>query len=402
MAAITRLTFLLLILSLLCPPPAPAQHELISNGSYLLSNGTESIEGYNQHQPLVPASTIKILTGLLALDSLGGAYRFTTRFYLDHDQNLWIQGGGDPFLTSENIDLIAQELKKRGVASIHHLILDDSLYQLEHGVNGSEQSLNPYDTEPGALAVNFNALPIVVDQNGQVVSSEPQTPTLPLMEKLGQSLPAGTHRVNVCAATFSNLTAKPALQYAGELFAALLRKNHIVVTGDIKFDTLTDKATPVFVYRSTKTVSEMLRACFRWSNNYVANQLFLHSGMEKFGTPANWEKALRYSRQYLQQQFHFTAPLPSIVEGSGLSRSNRISAARMMQILYRFAPFAASLLPHEHGVFVKSGTLSDVYCYVGYIPHRQQLYPFVIFLNQQKNSRDQLLQILKNRLATQP
>jgi D-alanyl-D-alanine carboxypeptidase len=35
------------------------------------------------------------------MEVLGGDYRFETRFYLDGDRVLYIRGGGDPFLISE-------------------------------------------------------------------------------------------------------------------------------------------------------------------------------------------------------------------------------------------------------------------------------------------------------------
>ncbi len=398
MAAFTRLACLFIIFWLL-PLNLYGQSGLIDNGSYLLSKDDQILESHNVHQPFIPASTIKIFTGLLALDSLGKDYRFTTLFYLDQEQNLWIKGGGDPFLTSENVNNIAIQLKKLGIHRVDDLILDDSLYQLEHPVNGSEQSLNPYDTENGALAVNFNALPIVVEKGGKVFSSEPQTPTLPIMQKLGKMLPPGVHRVNVCAKDFLQQIEKPPLQYTGELFAALLKRNQISVEGDIKFDMFSGNTEPFFVYQSEKTVEEMLKACFIWSNNYVANQLFLQSGMMIFGTPANWKKSIRYTNQYLQKHFKFTEASPVIIEGSGLSRANQISAAQMLLILKRFLPFAKTLLPKKQGVLVKSGTLSNVYCYIGYIPDKDTLYPFIIYLNQEKNTRDIILNSFKNSVS---
>jgi D-alanyl-D-alanine carboxypeptidase len=44
---------------------------------------------------LVPASSLKILTALVALHYLGPDYRFTTEFYLDKNLNLKIKGYGD-------------------------------------------------------------------------------------------------------------------------------------------------------------------------------------------------------------------------------------------------------------------------------------------------------------------
>jgi D-alanyl-D-alanine carboxypeptidase len=47
----------------------------------------------------------------------------------------------------------------------------------------------------------------------------------------------------------------------------------------------------------------------------------------------------------------------------------------------------------KNGVMVKSGTLTVVYCYAGYLPQQQDA-PFAILLNQPQNNRDEILQIL--------
>jgi D-alanyl-D-alanine carboxypeptidase/D-alanyl-D-alanine-endopeptidase (penicillin-binding protein 4) len=57
----------------------------------------------NADQSFVPASVTKIVTAWLAMKVLGGDYRFETRFYLDHNRVLYVRGGGDPFLVSEEL-----------------------------------------------------------------------------------------------------------------------------------------------------------------------------------------------------------------------------------------------------------------------------------------------------------
>src|SRR4051812_36915887 len=61
----------------------------------------------NADKPFVPASVAKIVTAWLATEVLGADYRFQTRFYLDRDRVLYIRGGGDPFLISEELAQLA-------------------------------------------------------------------------------------------------------------------------------------------------------------------------------------------------------------------------------------------------------------------------------------------------------
>jgi D-alanyl-D-alanine carboxypeptidase/D-alanyl-D-alanine-endopeptidase (penicillin-binding protein 4) len=54
----------------------------------------------------------------------------------------------------------------------------------------------------------------------------------------------------------------------------------------------------------------------------------------------------------------------------------------------------AGLLPEHHGAYAKSGTLRGVNNYAGYIETKQGMWPFVIILNQKRNTRDAVLRLL--------
>ena len=85
----------------------------------------------NADQPFVPASVTKIVTAWLAMEVLGGDYRFETKFYLDDKRVLYVQGGGDPFLISEELAPLATELVAAiGKEPITRIVLDASYYPL--------------------------------------------------------------------------------------------------------------------------------------------------------------------------------------------------------------------------------------------------------------------------------
>ncbi|MBT4630449.1 MAG: penicillin-binding protein 4, partial [Deltaproteobacteria bacterium] len=81
-----------------------------------------------------------------------------------------------------------------------------------------------------------------------------------------------------------------------------------------------------------------------------------------------------------------------LVEGSGISRKNRLTPEAIWQLLKAFAPYQY-LLHEDNGVLLKTGTLRGVYTMAGYLPGTQPLY-FVILLNQSQNYRNKILQIL--------
>src|SRR5215207_1729225 len=83
----------------------------------------------NADNPFVPASVAKIVTAWLAIDVLGADYRFETHFYLDRDRILFIRGGGDPFLISEELAQLASALvSATDKPPLNGIVLDASYY----------------------------------------------------------------------------------------------------------------------------------------------------------------------------------------------------------------------------------------------------------------------------------
>lgn len=372
--------------------PTAAASQLIQQGGYALlaSNGQLS-SADNSDTLFVPASTLKILTSLAALDILGPAHRFATRLSRDQHNNLYIQGGGDPFLLTENVVAIARRLQESGIGQINNLILDDSIFQLDSPADGSGNTTNPYDARNSGLAVNFNSIAIRVAPDRTVTPDDPKLPWLPMMQAIGAALPPGQHRVNVNAFQ-PNGQLSNTLRYSGELFMALLQRQQIVVRGTIMAGQTPAATQPVLTYWSEKTLRDMLQQCLKYSNNFIANQLFLACGMARFGAPATWDKARATLQSYNREQLGLGDSELIMMEGSGLSRKNRITPRAMITILQKFAPYR-ELLPLKQGIPLKSGTLTGVYCYAGYIPHHQNA-PFVILLSQARNNRDQILDIM--------
>src|ERR687885_1648503 len=95
----------------------------------------------NAPQPFVPASVAKIVTAWLAMEVLGGDYRFQTRFYLDGNRKLYVRGGGDPYLISEELAQLAAELVRViGKEPLTGIVLDASYYPYDLRIPGIEDS----------------------------------------------------------------------------------------------------------------------------------------------------------------------------------------------------------------------------------------------------------------------
>lgn len=377
-------------------PPADAEiAALIENGGYILTRSGTAVSALNTDRLFIPASTIKIATSLLALETLGPSHRIKTEFYLRRGRILCIKGYGDPYLTSERVEEIARTLKEKGVSRIDEIIVDDSYFSLESAADGSENSRNPYDAENGALAVNFNSVQLTRHDSGIIASAEPQTPLLPVTRDIGLLVDNGLQRVNVSAFKNENDTIVP-LRYAAELFAELLRRQDVEVAAIYRRGRIDGGDRLLYTYPSRKTVSEMVKGCLSHSNNFIANQLFLYSGAVRFGPPATWDKGRRALAEILVSRAAIPEDRFRIIEGSGLSRKNRISPAAMIRLLDAFKPYA-NLLRQKDGILLKSGTMSGVYGYGGYFSSGERLDPFIILLNQPVNSRDSVLKLLSRR-----
>jgi D-alanyl-D-alanine carboxypeptidase/D-alanyl-D-alanine-endopeptidase (penicillin-binding protein 4) len=382
-----------------CPNPIYAGQDntaaqLVSQGGYALAPNGRITAAKNSEAPFVPASTLKIITSLAALDILGPDYRFPTRIFRDREGNLYIQGSGDPFLLTENITAIVRKLHAAGTRQVGDLVMDDSAFALDSLTDGCDNTTNPYDAWNSGLAVNFNAIAIRVDPDHTVAADDPKVPFLPMMQAIGATLPPGHHHVNVNAfAATGSLTNTQ--RYVGELFAALMEREQISIKGRIKAGQTPAQAQAVLTYSSEKTVREMIRQCLKYSNNFIANQLFLACGANRFGAPATWNKGRAALRIYSKEKLKLPETELVMIEGSGLSRQNRITPRAMITALQKFTPYK-ELLPVKNGIPLKSGTLTGVYCYAGYLPQQQDA-PFVILLNQTQNNRDEILQVLTTK-----
>ena len=371
----------------------------IDHGGYVITRNGTAIAQLNSDDLFIPASTIKIATALSTLDILGPSHRIKTEFYLRNNKILCVKGYGDPHLVSERVQDIARSLKDRGLNQVESILLDDSFFMLEGPPDGAENSANPYDVENSALAVNFNTVALMKHNTGIIDSPEPQTPMLDITREIGTLVEPGLHRVNVSAFSPGNPSITPR-RLTAELIAAQLSRHNITVGKKFHRGRVKPNDALLYTYYSEMTVAEMIRACLKYSNNFIANQLFLYCGAHRFGQPATWKKARQAMTESLLSKAGLNLRNVMIVEGSGLSRKNLITPAAMILLLERFKPYAA-LLSETEATPLKSGTMTGIYGYAGYFSTGDQLDPFVILLNQDTNNRVQLLELSKTYYLSQ-
>jgi D-alanyl-D-alanine carboxypeptidase/D-alanyl-D-alanine-endopeptidase (penicillin-binding protein 4) len=323
------------------------------------ADGNELV-AQNADEPFVPASVAKIVTAWLAMEVLGGDYRFETRFYLDDDRVLYVRGGGDPFLVSEELAVLAPELlAATGKEPFERIVLDASYYPAELRIPGIETTDEAYDALNAALAVNFNTIAAVRDGKS-VRSAEAQTPITPLaISEFRARGPNGRGRISL-----TQEDPSVGVRYAGELIAAFIERAGGSVAGDISTGAVPDGLEPIHVHRQSRDLEEILRLMLIGSNNYMANQVFLEVGARRLGPPVSLDKSLEVAREMLANLD--VADEIQLVEGSGISRDNRFTAQGLAAVLDRFAPHAELLTESRRGSRYKTGTFSGVRTLAGY------------------------------------
>lgn len=364
---------------------------LIGNQDAILVGDPEGrvIFSKNAQKKLIPASILKIFTSLVALHFLGEGHRFNTDFYMDRDSNLKVKGYGDPLFLSEVLDEISEILITK-FESIRDIVLDDTYFQHPIVIPGITSSFEPYNAPNGALCVNFNTV-YFKRKNNIYVSAEPQTPLLPfVLPRIRQS---ALDRGRIILSNEKKETTR----YTGQLLQYFLEKKKVKSRGKIKIGrVLKEKDTLIFKYVSRYTLKHIVAELMEYSNNFIANQILIASGAKLDPPSGSLKKGVQagyfFAKKILKiDDFSF-------VEGSGISRKNKVSADSMHKILKKFKPYHY-LMRHTDREFYKTGSLRGIHTRAGYIRSRKGgLYPFVVMLNTPSKTTDSIMARLLNAL----
>ncbi len=350
-------------------PAAPAQaagggvKALLGPGDAVLvaDPGGRVLLSENADRLLVPASTLKLLTSLVAFHYLGADYRFATGVYADDDGNLKVKGFGDPLLTSESFQEMARALASGPdppVRAVRDLVMDPSYFRPSIAVPGRGASTEPYDAPIGALCANFNTVAFQRDAGGGYASAEEQTPLLPAALPRIKASGLKSGRITLSHRGDENT------RYAGELFRHFLGLEGLEAAGEVRMGKVEpQKDREVYRYVSPFTLDQVAAQLLEFSNNFIANQVLVAAGAAAYGPPGTLDKGVEAAKAFSRKVLGMDLQL---VEGSGLSRDNRVSARQMARVLEAFAPHRG-LLRSQEGEFYKTGSLNGIRTRAGYL-----------------------------------
>jgi D-alanyl-D-alanine carboxypeptidase/D-alanyl-D-alanine-endopeptidase (penicillin-binding protein 4) len=380
-----------------------------------------------------PASVAKLATTYAALDLLGPTFAWTTPVYFDGpvrqgvlQGNLVIKGQGDPKLVIERLWLLLSRVRAMGVRSIAgDIMLDRSAFALPpHDPAAFDgEPLRPYNAGPDALLVNFKTVTVTLSLEGghARVRTEPALAgvswpaSVPLVSgecgdwitglKADFSNPARVRFAGsfpaACGERVWQLAFPDAAGYAPRAVAAMWQEVGGQLAGTVRDGLAPAGARPAFEFPSPP-LAEVVRDVNKFSNNVMAQQLFLTLGLQQRGS-GTFEASREVLRAWWRERFGGEPPVTE--NGSGLSRIESMTARQLAQLLQ--AAWASPLMPdlvaslpalgldgtlrrqrQNVGLaHLKTGSLNEVSGVAGYVHGAQgRRYVLVVIANHRRAS----------------
>jgi D-alanyl-D-alanine carboxypeptidase/D-alanyl-D-alanine-endopeptidase (penicillin-binding protein 4) len=368
------------------PLPASLREALASAGVPASAVGVY-IQEIGAAQPLIehnadramnPASAMKLLTTLAGLELLGPNYTWRTEAWVDSTLtgdvlhgNLMLKGYGDPKFTIEDLWLFLREIRARGLREIHgDLVLDRTFFAVEPSdpAHFDNDAARPYNVGPDALLLNFKSVRLEFlpqqDSGTVTILPLPDLPQISIVNQLtlgGGSCEFWAERLQAnpeptrltftgvfprgCGAKEKSYSLLSPNEYAFALFQQLWRELGGILSGRVRDGTVPESARLLATWDSAP-LAEVIRDINKFSNNVMARQLFLTLSLAADNPPVSTDKAARAMREWLARS-HLDFPELQVENGSGLSRSERISPRHLGELLLYAA--RSPLMPEYAG-----------------------------------------------------
>lgn len=338
--------------------------------------------------------------------------------------------------------LLVNELENLPLRKIvGNIIADDSFFDALLHAKTWEQSggSEAYNAPLGALSFNFNTVTVYVSPGERLddkprVIIEPdtkylkinnQTRTLPrgkrgrlTVQRIDRgdydeiSLTGGISKNRPRARYFVNITDPT--KYSVSVFNEYLARVGIQVIGETLRGKV-PKGAKLLVNHKSEPLALALRGLNKFSNNFVAEQIVKTLAAEKFGSPGTTENGLKVIHEYMQS-LGFAPGQFTILDGSGLSRQNRLTPNQIIRVLEHvkkdlsiFPEFISALgmmgvdgnvrkrmngVEESQKARVKTGTLNAVSSLSGYFQSKDgERFAFSILMNDLKCHNGQVLKI---------
>ncbi len=309
-----------------------------------------------------PASTLKLITALAAKLELGNSFRFHTSL-IKSGNDLVFNFSGDPTLTTNDLKAMVKQIAQGGIQTIK-----GDIWLNGTAFNGYERAIGwPWDilgvcysAPPSAINLDENCvqasistpspspysdktrvyvpehLPIHVANKVVAVSKDEQEETHCALELLTS---ANNHyTLKGCVVKRRNpIPLKFAVQqpelYVTRVIYSLLHKQGIRLEGQIKVGKPAIQRSDLIASHQSKPLPELLEVMLKESDNLIADTLTKAIGAKYYKQPGSFNNGTAAIKNIIRDNTGIDLKRDRIVDGSGLSRNDRMTRANMSAIL---------------------------------------------------------------------
>lgn len=400
----------------------------------------KSVYSLNEKTPMIPASTLKLITSSAAADTLGIDYKFSTKMYKSTNNDLYIKLGADPFLSSMDLKTLIDAAKEKNIISPKNIYLDASIFDsVEWGEGWQwDADLNILMPKFSAYNLDGNLLRVEISPNADntpaSISVKPFYPVT-FMNLVNSDSASGLDNINLSR---NNSIAPNIIEAKGFVSKTNIvkipvnntKRYFILRMEDAIRDKKLDYYAPIknanlpqnniyLVGEICHELPEALNAILKSSNNLAAETLFKLGGAVWAKAQGTTENSLKMLNAYFEK-LNIKNDDIKIVDGSGVSKNNLVTADFMTEFLVikshdtnfevfkNFLPTSGEgtlknrMLYFKDNLKAKTGTLSDTSAIAGYLTSRKgKTYAFDIMINDakstpadKKNLEEQVLRLI--------
>jgi len=329
-----------------------------------VGSGGRELAALNESKTRTPASVIKVLSTYAAVLKFGFDYRWPTQFYtvgalkngvLNGD--LIVKGFGDPTLSSKDLIGIVANIKAKGIRKITGNIVIDRTYFAVGTKNNSGFDKNiysPYNAMPDAMMFNERISTICVTPNKNDVHKKIVDDSYRIKNNLQRVNKPCKGRYSWPGLKIDNSSAIPEVWLKGKIskkcgkrdickvitkpyksfYYALkdaLKKEGIAVSGRMRLYKVPSNANILFTHYS-RSLEKIISKTAKKSNNLYARHLLLLLGAKMYGAPSTLAKGSKAVEYILRSKGALGQGTLKIDNGSGLSRTSKLSAKLLAQM----------------------------------------------------------------------
>jgi len=326
------------------------------------------VADWRTHTKRTPASVMKLLTTYSALLELGFDYRWETKFFYTGriingvlKGDLYVKASGDPTLATEHLYDISSQVRAAGISKIQgNIIIDRTLFKVSSKNNsGFDNNIySPYNAMPDAIMFNKRKSTVCITPHSKRATIHKDVPdkSYKVVNKLkmvngscrrGQSWPKVRIKTNVSSRSTVYLSGKlskrcgkrtickvismphRAFYYA---FRARLKSLGVHMTGGLKLKRVPRKANYLFSHYS-EPLEQVISTIAKKSDNLMARQLMLTLGAKSYTPPSTTYKSRKAIENILNRHYILEKGSTFIANGSGLSRSSKLTAKSLANLL---------------------------------------------------------------------